>query len=95
MRITAAMREWGNLSPGVLMTGFLVLTVPWWVLIPGVIVYGGGVYLVWRRVRQPEPGHCRECGYNLTGLPEARCPECGTNFDTRAQEQPRDDPVDS
>lgn len=26
-------------------------------------------------------GHCQDCGYNLTGLPEPRCPECGTEFD--------------
>lgn len=25
--------------------------------------------------------HCPRCGYNLTGLPLARCPECGTPFD--------------
>lgn len=24
---------------------------------------------------------CRKCGYNLTGLTEARCPECFTPFD--------------
>lgn len=24
---------------------------------------------------------CRECGYDLQGLPEPRCPECGTPFD--------------
>ncbi len=23
---------------------------------------------------------CPTCGYNLTGLAEARCPECGTRF---------------
>jgi DNA-directed RNA polymerase subunit RPC12/RpoP len=23
---------------------------------------------------------CPTCGYNLTGLSEARCPECGTRF---------------
>jgi len=25
-------------------------------------------------------GHCMACGYNLHGLPEPRCPECGTPF---------------
>jgi predicted amidophosphoribosyltransferase len=24
---------------------------------------------------------CRRCAYNLTGLSEPRCPECGTSFD--------------
>jgi len=28
-----------------------------------------------------EPGHCRVCEYDLRGLPEPRCPECGTPFD--------------
>lgn len=26
------------------------------------------------------PKKCRECGYDLRGLPEPRCPECGTPF---------------
>src|SRR5690606_36987103 len=25
--------------------------------------------------------HCLHCGYSLRGLPENRCPECGTAFD--------------
>jgi len=27
------------------------------------------------------PGHCVACQYDLRGLPEARCPECGLPFD--------------
>jgi len=29
------------------------------------------------------PGHCTHCGYSLHGLPESRCPECGTPFSRR------------
>ncbi len=28
-----------------------------------------------------KPGFCSKCGYNLTGLRDPRCPECGTPFD--------------
>ena len=28
-----------------------------------------------------EPTFCRGCGHDLRGLPESRCPECGTHFD--------------
>lgn len=28
--------------------------------------------------------HCLHCGYSLRGLPENRCPECGTAFDPKA-----------
>ena len=33
-----------------------------------------------RQVRRLRSGCCIECGYNLTGLTEPRCPECGTGF---------------
>ncbi len=36
--------------------------------------------LVWRFVPKFPRGHCRRCGYSLTALTEARCPECGAGF---------------
>ncbi len=39
--------------------------------------------LVWRFGPKFPRGHCRRCGYNLTGLTEARCPECGQPFEAK------------
>ena len=39
-----------------------------------------GAWLLYRN-RKQVAGRCRSCGYNLHGLPEPRCPECGTPFD--------------
>ena len=30
---------------------------------------------------------CKRCGYDLHGLPESRCPECGTGFDPGERER--------
>lgn len=30
---------------------------------------------------------CKECGYDLRGLPENRCPECGTTFEPAERER--------
>jgi hypothetical protein len=35
--------------------------------------------LVWADRRRIRPGHCRECGYDLTGNVSGRCPECGAS----------------
>lgn len=32
------------------------------------------------RARHRDPNRCRKCAYLLHGLPEPRCPECGTPF---------------
>lgn len=56
-----------------------VLRGPFWVppLIFGLGV-GVPIILVWRRkVIRAQGGKCLACGYDLTGLAEPRCPECG------------------
>ena len=37
--------------------------------------------------RLPLPPMCKRCAYNLTGLHEERCPECGTKFTWREVRQ--------
>jgi len=34
-----------------------------------------------RRLHRRKRGLCVACGYNLKGLPEPRCPECGREFE--------------
>jgi len=48
-----------------------------------VLLYVAILYRVTKRylhVRNIKPGHCEHCGYDLSGLPEPRCPECGNPF---------------
>lgn len=46
------------------------------------------VVVVSRSHRFPTPGHCTVCGYSLYGLPEPRCPECGTRITSASEHDP-------
>ena len=45
--------------------------------IPFLIVALPTGILFWRDRRRIPPGHCKKCGYDLTGNTSGRCPECG------------------
>jgi len=49
---------------------------PFWLLLT--LCLAPTAYLWWRRSRRIPPGHCKTCGYNLTGNVSGRCPECGS-----------------
>ncbi len=40
-----------------------------------------------RQIRRIRHGWCIKCGYNLTGLPQPRCPECGQPFEPKGDAQ--------
>ncbi|MCH7813714.1 MAG: hypothetical protein IID40_06800 [Planctomycetes bacterium] len=58
--------------PDAVFTLLCDLTVSALVALPGVVV----AVLIARRRPYPR-GHCRRCGYDLTGNESGLCPECG------------------
>jgi len=72
----------GMITPGQVggWVPLLVVGILSWVFFGAV---AGAIYHTVRRrsLARRFPDHCLKCGYNLRGLPEPRCPECGTPFD--------------
>lgn len=56
----------------VVMTGALALFVL-------LMIWRDGYARGWRSARSTPP-KCLRCGYNLSGLTQCRCPECGSEF---------------
>ena len=53
------------------------VTIPGWYPVAAI---GFPTALLWWLDRPRTPaGHCRNCGYNLTGNVSGRCPECGSS----------------
>jgi hypothetical protein len=50
------------------------VAVPLWLLW---VAFAIPTAFLWYRDRRPPRGHCRSCGYNLTGNESGTCPECG------------------
>ncbi len=53
------------------------------------VILSGLVFVRMRYRPVYRPGHCERCGYNLFGLEIARCPECGTQFASKATNRER------
>ena len=67
-------RVWASNTAGGLPTyGFLYI--PLW--IPLVLIAPWTAHSWWKE-RAPPPGLCRKCRYDLAGIGEGVCPECGT-----------------
>ncbi|MBU0617500.1 MAG: hypothetical protein KKI02_07270 [Planctomycetes bacterium] len=56
--------------------GLRWVNIPLW--LPLVVAAVPTGVLFWRDRRRTPPGHCQNCGYDLTGNVSGRCPECGT-----------------
>ncbi len=70
---------------------FRVISIPFWVLLAATLLPAIPVLirgpLRWRY--RCHMGHCPRCGYDLSSLPDARCPECGRRFDPSRQQNHR------
>ena len=78
----ASFAGWGYAHHKTANQEYRGLMIPYWALLPLFATYPAVVFIrgPLRRWRRRRRGLCLNCGYNLRGLPEPRCPECGTEF---------------
>jgi hypothetical protein len=88
----------------------IIPRIPWRVVWLAAVASGGwslflilGLNLAWRRtwtlelrkvLRQRGIPICLHCGYDLRGLTEARCPECGNPFEPEILTWQQAEPID-
>jgi hypothetical protein len=80
--------QW-DVNPDVTVSVGTHVSVVWWCpfwmwslafgVVPAIAFVRGPL----RRMRRWRRGLCVSCGYDLTGLQETRCPECGLGFERR------------
>ena len=74
-RASAVSADWApRIVRNVPSQGSFTVVVPFWVVL---LAAGIPTAWLWRRDRRSPKGHCRKCGYNLTGNTSGVCPECG------------------
>ena len=54
-------------------SGLTIRVCPMWMFLLAALI---PTYLAWRKLRRPLPGHCQQCGYDLTGNVTGVCSEC-------------------
>ena len=59
--------------------GLLVVLTAGLTLLATFLVWRDGYRRGWWSAREAPPT-CPKCGYNLSGLTQCRCPECGTEY---------------
>jgi hypothetical protein len=87
--LTGDVSPWYIVHYGFLSRGGYAAVYPWTHAVTFavflLVIYASFVVGVWVGSRYGRKhlgydGYCRKCGYDLRGLPEPRCPECGTPF---------------
>ena len=67
------------------ITEMTYFRLPIWIIVVALLIHPIRAVVLGplRDRRRRRNNECTNCGYNLTGLPEPRCPECGTGFADR------------
>lgn len=75
---------------GILIMVVVALVAPLWDMVIFFLI--PMLLAIWWPVRAVViSGHCRECGYNLTGNESGICPECGTEVTLATKRKGADD----